>query len=296
MTLKTYIRHALKVHSAPVAGLLILILVLSTVLSLTPNARNQKKVTTTTAIPAKKELIKERIMDVPKPAEWEPEDKRTGAVAMTKGTAPQRQPSEIKNPKAVSPDENSLEPAVESSPEQLVYMAESAFARDLGMREKLAAIRSLEDINDPMVVDPVMIAMDDEDPVLRRAALEVIRDLDHEEINEVFQAGMEDDNQAVTDKAMEIIADGDSPNILPSLERALISSDENIQKIAILTLEDISDVRAIDLLIDKGLQDPDETIRGEVIDSLEFITSQRFESHQDAKIWWELNRDIFEFD
>jgi HEAT repeat protein len=175
-------------------------------------------------------------------------------------------------------------------------MAESAFADNLSVPEKLAAIRSLENINDPIVVDPVMIAMDDEDPVLRRAALEVIRDLDHEEINEVFQAGMEDDNQAVTDKAMEIIADGDSPNILPSLERALISSDENIQKIAILTLEDISDVRAIDLLIDKGLQDPDETIRGEVIDSLEFITSQRFESHQDAKIWWELNRDIFEFD
>ena len=121
-------------------------------------------------------------------------------------------------------------------------------------------------------------------------------DIEYHEINEAFAAGLEDDNQVVTDKVMEIIADGDSPNILPSLERALMDGDENIQKIAVVTLEDISDPRAVDLLIDTGLLDPNETIREEVIDSLEFITSQRFEGHQDAKIWWELNRDIFEFD
>jgi HEAT repeat protein len=169
-------------------------------------------------------------------------------------------------------------------------------AEDLSVHEKVAVIRSLENIDDPMVVDPVMIAADDQNPDRRTAALEVLRGKDYEEINEAFLAGLEDDNLAVTDKVMDILADSDSPNILPSLARALMDIDERIQKIAVVTLEDISDVRTVELLIDTGLLNSNESIRNEVIDSLEFITDQRFENHQDARMWWEFNRDVFEFE
>jgi len=293
MAFKAHIWHALKTHGLPISGLLILILGLIMMLSLTPNLNegHQKEVALMTAITAKKAPTK----GVPAPAEKETDDKKIGVVAVLKETAPQELNSEMQNPKAYSPDVNTSEPVTESSPEQLVYLAESAFADDLSVQEKLAVIRSLENIDDPMVVDPVMIAMGDQDPDLRNAALEVLRGMDNEEINEAFLAGLGDDNYAVTEKAMDIIADGDSPNILPSLEGALMDSDEKIQKIAIATLEDIYDVRAVDLLLDTGLLNANEAIRNEVIDSLEFITSQRFESYQDAKIWWELNRDTFEF-
>ena len=292
MVSKAYIRRALKLHGVPMAGLLIGILGLVMLLSLTPKWGEQKEADLMTAMPALKETIK----DVPMPVQKEADDNTTGAVAVLKVAALARPKSETQNPKAYAPNEKTSEPATEASPQQLVYQAETAFAEDLTAAEKLAAIRSLENIDDPIVVDLVMIAMDDPDPDLRKAALEVLKDMDNEEVNEALLAGLEDDNQEVTDKALGIMADSDSPAILPSLEQALKDSDEKTQKIAMSTLEDISDPGAVDILIETGLLSDNKAIRKEVIDSLEFITGQRFESYQEAKLWWELNRDTFVFD
>jgi hypothetical protein len=292
MVSKAYIRRALKLHGVPMAGLSIGILGLVMLLSLTPKWGGPKEVALTTTLTS----IKETTKDVPTPVEKETDGNTSGAVAVLKVTAPAGSKSEKQNPQAYSPNEKTSVPATDKSPEQLVYQAETAFAEDLMVEEKLAAIRRLENINDPIVLDAVMMAMDDPDPDLRKAALEILRDMDNEEINEAFLAGLEDDNQEVTDKVMGIMADSDSPTILPSLEQALMDSDDNIQKISMLTLEDISDPGAVDILIETGLLNHNEAIRKEVLDSLEFITDQRFESYQEAKIWWELNRDTFEFD
>ena len=291
MISKAYIRRALKLHGVPMAGLLIGILGLVVLLSLTPKWGGPKEVALTTTLTAIKETTKEVV-----PVEKEADDNTTGAVAVLKETAAAGSKSEKQNRQAYSPNEKTSAPATEKSPEQLAYQAETAFAQDLMVEEKLAAIRRLENINDPIVLDAVMMAMDDPDPDLRKAALEILRDMENEEINEAFLAGLEDDNQEVTDKVMGIMADSDSPTILPSLEQALMDSDDKVQKISMLTLEDISDPGAVDILIETGLLNHNEAIRNEVLDSLEFITDQRFESYQEARIWWELNRDTFEFD
>jgi len=292
MVSKAYIRHAFKLYGVRMVGFMIGILGFVMILNLILDNSDQTESEQMMVTPAIEAITK----DVQAPAEEESVDKTTGAVATLKVTTPEVPKSQAQNSNAGTRREETSGVSTETTPELLVYKAESAFSGDFSTEEKLAAIRRLEAIDDPIVLDAVMIAMDDPDPDLRKAALEVLRDMDNEEINEAFLAGLEDDNQEVTEKAMDIMADSDSPAILPSLEQALMDSDDKIQKISMLTLEDISDPRAVDILIETGLLNQNESIREKVLDSLEFITGRRFESYQDAKIWWELNRDTFEFD
>ena len=291
MIIKSHIRQALKLTAVFVAGILVGMIATGTLPILIEQEKAPKAVVPPKTVPVNQGQSE----DVPMLVETQPDEHTTGVVAPVDATAPAGPAPQTQNMTAPASGEAYPHPAAGDSPEQLVYHAENAFADDLTSAEKLAALRSLENIDDPMVVDPIMIAMDDPDPDLRKAALEVLRDREYEEINEVFIAGLEDDNQDVTERAMEILADGDSANILPSLEQAMLSSDGQIKRKAIVTLEDIEDVRAIDMLV-AGLQSNDADIRRELFDSIEFITEQRFESYEEARIWWDLNRDFFEFE
>ena len=95
---------------------------------------------------------------------------------------------------------------------------------------------------------------------------------------------------------MDVMDQLESPNTLPSLERALTDSDADIREQALSILEDIPDRRAVDLLIEQGLQHDDESIREDTLDSLEFITDQDFDRWEEAVEWWYSNRDDFVFD
>ena len=291
MTIKPLIRNAFKPKGACLVELLVGI-GLGMLLVLYTNWGTPKEVVPMNSVSA----VKEKTDNLKVLADKEDDERTKGVVATHQVTAPAVYESEIQNQKAHSYGAVTSEPIVAESSEQLVYYAEVAFADGLTVAEKLAALRSLQNIDDPMVVDPVMIAMNDPDSDVRIAALEVMNGREYEEVNEVLIAGLEDDDQDVTDKAMGIIADSDSPIILESIEQALMDSDEKIQKTAIVTLEDIDDIRAVDMLIDIGLVNGDEAIRKVIFDSIEFITEQRFGSYEDAKMWWELNREIFEFD
>ena len=291
MIVKSHIRQALELSAVFVAGILVGMIAMGTLPIQIEPGKEPKAVVPLNAVALNKEMTQA----IPVPAESQLDEYSNGVGAPVDTTAPAGSTSETQNMTTPAAGETYPHTVTGQSPEQLVYHAENTFAGDLTSAEKLAALRSLENIDDPMVVDPVMIAMDDPDPDLRKAALEVLRDREYEEVNEVFIAGLEDENQDVTDRAMEILADGDSANILPSLEQAMMSSDGQIKRKAIVTLEDIEDVRAIDMLI-AGLQSNDEDIRGELFDSIEFVTEQRFESYEEARNWWDLNRDFFDFD
>ena len=292
MAFKNINRRALKLHGVFLASLLVVILGLAVLMSLTMNLGPPNEANLRVKIPA----LKTTTQEVPAPGVKKSDGHEAGPVAVPNETGPVGSNFEKPNPQGNSPHEIALAPATEMSAEQLIFQAEAALAENASAEEKLAAIRSLENIDDPDVVYPVMLAMADQDPDLRKAALEVLRDMESEAFNEAFLAGLEDDHQEVTEKVMDILADSDSSSILPSLEHAVNDSDEQVQKTAISTLEDIYDAGAVDILIETGLHSDNEAIRNEIFDSLEFITDQRFESYQDAKIWWELNRDTFEFD
>ena len=59
---------------------------------------------------------------------------------------------------------------------------------------------------------------------------------------------------------------------------------------------DIVEAQAVVDQVVFALDDPDPEVREDALDTLESITDQEFESSQDARDWWNLNWNTFQFD
>jgi len=209
----------------------------------------------------------------------------------------------------------------------LVNAATRAFLADLPDTDKIAALQKLIGIDDPIVMDVVMMALNDDNPDIRELALDVIMnvddpavipavvkaldddnpdireyaldalmEVDDPRINDALLKALDDENVDVRDNALNIMLYISSPNVLDALAKAITDPDPDIREKAIITIEDISDPRTIDILIEKGLLHDDDSIRQDALDSLNFITDQEFESYEEARAWWDRNRATFNFD
>ncbi len=167
---------------------------------------------------------------------------------------------------------------------------------DLPEKERLAAIKELAEMDPSVVIDVVMKALDSPSVEVREDTLDALVNIDEDAVNTPLLKAMEDENPDVIEKAMDIMGHIHSPNILPSLERAITDRDEDIREQALSILEDVPDPRAIDILIEEGLLNDYWSTREDALDSLGFITDQDFESYEEAREWWDLNRDMFVFD
>jgi hypothetical protein len=179
--------------------------------------------------------------------------------------------------------------------EEKAGIADQAGMDQLG-KEKPAAVEDLEGTDTRTLIDKVMTALDDPDPEVREEALDALTNVDNEAINGPLLEALADENADVRENALEVMDDIQSPTILPSLEQALVAGDEDMREAALSILEDIPDPRAIDLIIEKGLLNYNNSISQKAFDSLEFITDQEFKSYEEARNWWDANKDTFEFD
>lgn len=209
----------------------------------------------------------------------------------------------------------------------LVNAATRAFLADLPDEDKIAALQKLIGIDDPIVMDVVMMALNDDNPDIRELALDVIMNIDDPavipavvkaldddnpdireyaldalmevddpRINEALLKALDDENVDVRDNALNIMLYISSPNVIDALAKAITDPDPDIREKAIIVLEDIQDPRTIDILIEKGLLHDDDEIRQDALDSLNFITDQEFQSYEEARAWWDRNRATFSFD
>lgn len=172
---------------------------------------------------------------------------------------------------------------------------ESWFSPTMSYEERSKATDELAKKDYSTIVSVVTESLDSPDPEAREDILDALMDVDDYQVNTPLLKALEDDNPDVAEKAMEVMDNIHSSNILPGLERALSDGDEDIRGQALSILEDITDHRAIDILIEKGLFNDYSSTREDVLDSLNFITDQDFETSEEAVQWWKLNRDTFIF-
>jgi hypothetical protein len=172
---------------------------------------------------------------------------------------------------------------------------ESWFSPTMSYEERSKAIDELAKKDYSTIVSVVTESLDSPDPEVREDILDALMAVDDYQVNTPLLKAIEDDNPDVAEKAMEVIDNIHSSNILPSLERALNDKDEDIREQALSILEDLTDHGAIDILINKGLYNDYPSTREDVLDSLNFITDQEFETGEEARQWWEKNRGSFIF-
>ncbi len=180
------------------------------------------------------------------------------------------------------------------NPIVLAVVDEALDEANVDIRE--AALDAIMELADPIVLPTVMKALDDEDPDIREYALDALMDINDESINEALMKALDDENADVRDNAVDTMLYIEEPSIIPSLAKAMESEDQDVREKAIITIEDIADPRAVDALIEKGLLSDDEELREDSLDSIEFITDQEFKDYNDARAWWDQNRDTFKFD
>jgi HEAT repeat protein len=211
--------------------------------------------------------------------------------------------------------------------EELIRLAEHALRMDLPDEEKLAALAGLEginnpavlevvdaallegnaevreaaldaimDINDPVVIPTVVKALDDEDPELREYALDALMDIDDPALNEAFSKALDDENLDVRAAAVDMMLFIESPAIIDSLGKAMLDPNQDIRDMALMAIEDIPDKRSVDILIQIGLLDDNDSIREDALDSIEWMTDMEFANYEGAREWWDANRGTFTFD
>jgi hypothetical protein len=146
------------------------------------------------------------------------------------------------------------------------------------------------------VAAEVLAALDDPNPRVRQAALERLESVDHPAVNPVLSKAINDTDEDVRDTAMDVISEIDSPNILDTLAEALTYGDADVRDRALDFLENISDLRTIDILIEKGLTNDNAEIEESALAILDGLTDQEFSSYQEARQWWDQNRETFQFD
>jgi flagellar basal body-associated protein FliL len=147
------------------------------------------------------------------------------------------------------------------------------------------------------VAAQVMLALSDPDETVRENAVERLEDVKDESINEPLQRALTDIADSVREEAILIMNGIENPEIiLPSLVTAIDSGDPGIAEEALDIISEVQTHQAIDLVIEKGLNNDNSEIREEALSKLGDMTDQDFESAEEAQQWWLENKDTFVFE
>ncbi|MBO7448100.1 HEAT repeat domain-containing protein [bacterium] len=158
------------------------------------------------------------------------------------------------------------------------------------------ALDAIMNINSEEVVPIVVKALDDPEPDLRLVSLDALMDVKSASINDALQKAMKDESEEVREGVMDLLFISENPAALPTIKTAFTDSSPAIREGALMCIEDIRDKGAVDILIYDGMLSDYEDVREASKEALEFITDEEFETYDEAKAWWNKNRDSFEFD
>ncbi|MBO4554034.1 HEAT repeat domain-containing protein [bacterium] len=158
------------------------------------------------------------------------------------------------------------------------------------------ALDAIMNINSEEVVPIVVKALDDPEPDLRLVSLDALMDVKSASINDALQKAMKDESEEVREGVMDLLFISENPAALPTIKTAFSDSSPAIREGALMCIEDIRDKGAVDILIYDGMLSNYEDVREASKEALEFITDEEFETYDEAKAWWNKNRDSFEFD
>ncbi len=158
------------------------------------------------------------------------------------------------------------------------------------------ALDAIMNINSEEVVPIVVKALDDPEPDLRLVSLDALMDVKSASINDALQKAMKDESEEVREGVMDLLFISENPAALPTIKTAMSDTSESVREGALQCIEDIPDKGAVDILVYDGLLSDYEDVREASKEALEFLTDEEFETYDEAKAWWNKNRDSFEFD
>ncbi|MGA2172134.1 MAG: HEAT repeat domain-containing protein [Sedimentisphaerales bacterium] len=159
----------------------------------------------------------------------------------------------------------------------------------------LAAVESLQGCESPEVLPVVAKAMTHPSEEVRRTAVGLLSDINAPQTGDLLATALSDESEDIRDAAFDITRFKDEQIQFKVLEKGISSPYGDTKEESVAMLENMGGHRAVDILIE-ALQDKDAEFREKVASSISMLIDKEFNSYEEAKTWWEQNRDKYDED
>ena len=163
---------------------------------------------------------------------------------------------------------------------------------DVDVRQATMEMLAIEELDDPNIVYVAAKGLKDSEPEVRKSEIEACDAVTDHAVEGVLLAAIDNSSQEVRTRAIQIATQKDPAVCLSVLKAGIASSYEDVKEDAVSALVDTSSPAAMDILI-TGLKDADTDFRNEVRTEIDFLISQKFDTYDQAKKWWDANRSKF---
>jgi hypothetical protein len=180
----------------------------------------------------------------------------------------------------------------EQYPGSLVTIVDKAF-NDKDPEVRLAAIELLVDCESPGKLTVVSRALKDADEQIREVAVESLASVKDTKVSKLLVQAIGDKSESVRTAAMTAAEEQEGSTMLDVLQAGISSPYNDVKEEVVSALLNLGNRDAIDILI-LGLKDSDGEFREDVSSTIDLLISQEFNSYEEAKKWWDSNRNRYD--
>ena len=156
-----------------------------------------------------------------------------------------------------------------------------------------AAIELLEDYQTPEILPVITQALKSSDEQTREYALRPLSNINDPKVGQLLVQALDDTSEDVRSAALEIAEDQEEHIKLNVMEKGITSPYNDVKEAVISMLEDKADRKAVDILI-MGLKNSDDNSRQLINEALDFLIEKEFETYQEAQSWWLANKNNYD--
>jgi hypothetical protein len=177
---------------------------------------------------------------------------------------------------------------------RVIGMVQTAVA-DKNADVALAGIELLQGCEGPKVLPVVTKAMAHPNEEVRQTAVNILLDINDPQTGNLLATALSDESEIIRNAALDITRYKDEQIRFKVLETAISCPFSDIKEKSVFMLANNGGRHAVDILIE-ALRDEDAELREKVGSAIGMLIDEEFESYQEAKSWWEKNRNRYSED
>jgi hypothetical protein len=177
--------------------------------------------------------------------------------------------------------------------DSLVISAVRKALHDRDVEVRLAGMDLLAGRTSSEIIPLASQALGDKDPMVRKAAVLALETVKDPSTAKLLAGALNDPTEEVRVAVFDCIGDQDEAVKLTVFKAGIRSRFSDVKENTVTALMDLSCKGAVDVLI-LGLRDSDTEHRERINVALTFLIGQEFNSYEEAKNWWNSNRDNYD--
>jgi hypothetical protein len=176
-------------------------------------------------------------------------------------------------------------------PDSLVDFVDKALDdADPGVRGAAVEMLANKGFYSPDIVPTALKAMNDKEPSVRQKALDACIKVTDPAVNDVLIAALNDEKEDIRTAAIQMTAQKKMDIRLPVLEAGLASQYEDVRAGSATELMNTASKEAVDSLL-PYLNDSKPEFRDTIQSMIKSLVGQEFDTYEQGKAWWDSNRD-----